>query len=156
MSAQWKDEKFALEEVRKVRTRLEDVRHKYEDALMRGDNEMAARLKYGEIPELEKKLRQHEEDLQKKSSDALLSEEVTAEEIAEVVSRWSGIPVTKLVEGEREKLIRLGEILHHRVIMNTGSEKKRMQSLFRDWRSRDAWCLTMRRRKSAREMILLP
>lgn len=116
MSAQWKDEKSALEEVRKVRTRLEDVRHKYEDALMRGDNEMAARLKYGEIPELEKKLRQHEEDLQKKSSDALLSEEVTAEEIAEVVSRWSGIPVTKLVEGEREKLIRLGEILHHRVI----------------------------------------
>lgn len=120
MSAQWKDEKSALEEVRKVRTRLEDVRHKYEDALMRGDNEMAARLKYGEIPELEKKLRQHEEDLQKKSSDALLSEEVTAEEIAEVVSRWSGIPVTKLVEGEREKLIRLGEILHHRVI---GQEK---------------------------------
>lgn len=116
MSAQWKDEKSALEDVRKVRTRLEDVRHKYEDALMRGDNEMAARLKYGEIPELEKKLRQHEEDLQKKSSDVLLSEEVTAEEIAEVVSRWSGIPVTKLVEGEREKLIRLGEILHHRVI----------------------------------------
>ena len=116
MTAQWKEEKSALEEVRRVRTRLEEEKNRYETALTRGDNETAARLKYGVIPELEKKLKQHEEDLRLKSDGALLREEVTADEIAEVVSRWSGIPVTKLVEGEREKLVRLPEILHGRVI----------------------------------------
>jgi len=116
MTAQWKDEKAALEDVRRVRTRLEEEKNKYENALMRGDNETAARLKYGVIPELEKKLRVHEEELKSKSGAALLREEVTADEIAEVVSRWSGIPVTKLVEGEREKLMRLGATLHERVI----------------------------------------
>ena len=83
---------------------------------MRGDNETAARLKYGVIPELEKKLKAHEENMRKDGQEALLREEVTADEIAEVVSRWSGIPVAKLVEGEREKLMRLGEILHRRVV----------------------------------------
>ncbi len=116
MTAQWQNEKAALEDVRRVRTRLEEEKNKYENALMRGDNETAARLKYGVIPELEKKLRVHEEELKSKSGAALLREEVTADEIAEVVSRWSGIPVTKLVEGEREKLMRLGAILHERVI----------------------------------------
>ena len=116
MTAQWKEEKSALEEVRRVRTRLEEEKNRYETALTRGDNETAARLKYGVIPELEKKLKQHEEDLRLKSDGALLREEVTADEIAEVVSRWSGIPMTKLVEGEREKLVRLPEILHERVI----------------------------------------
>ena len=116
MTARWKEEKRALEEVRKVRTRLDEERNRYENALMRGDNETAARLKYGVIPDLEKKLREHEENMRRDGKDALLREEVTAEEIAEVVSRWSGIPVAKLVEGEREKLMRLGEILHRRVI----------------------------------------
>ena len=116
MTARWKEEKRALEEVRKVRTQLDEERNRYENALMRGDNETAARLKYGVIPDLEKKLREHEENMRRDGKDALLREEVTAEEIAEVVSRWSGIPVAKLVEGEREKLMRLGEILHRRVI----------------------------------------
>ncbi len=116
MTAQWKEEKSSLEDVRRVRNRLEEERNRYETALMRGDNETAARLKYGVIPDLEKKLKQHEEDLRKKSDGALLREEVTADEIAEVVSRWSGIPVTKLMEGEREKLVRLADILHERVI----------------------------------------
>ncbi|MBP5285572.1 MAG: AAA family ATPase, partial [Kiritimatiellae bacterium] len=116
MTAQWKEEKGALEDVKRVRTRLEDEKNKYEIALTRGDNETAARLKYGVIPELEKRLRQHEEDLRKNGAGAMLREEVTADEIAEVVSRWSGIPVSKLVEGEREKLMRLGSILHERVI----------------------------------------
>ena len=116
MTAQWQDEKSTLEDVRRVRNRLEEERNKYENALMRGDNETAARLKYGVIPELEKKLQTHENDLRKNSAAALLREEVTADEIAEVVSRWSGIPVTKLVEGEREKLIRLADTLHGRVI----------------------------------------
>ena len=116
MTAQWKEEKAAIEDVRRVRSKLEEERNRYENALTRGDNETAARLKYGVIPELEKKLRAHEDDLHQNASAALLREEVTADEIAEVVSRWSGIPVTKLVEGEREKLVRLGETLHRRVI----------------------------------------
>ena len=116
MTAQWNEEKSALEDVRRVRTRLDDERNRYEIALTRGDNETAARLKYGVIPELEKKLKMHEDDLRKNAGDALLREEVTSDEIAEVVSRWSGIPVTKLVEGERQKLSRLAETLHGRVI----------------------------------------
>ena len=116
MTAQWKKEKAALEQVRRVRTQLEEARTKYENSLTRGDNETAARLKYGVIPELEKQLKAHEDDKAQDDSEALLREEVTSDEIAEVVSRWSGIPVTKLVEGEREKLIRLGDTLHKRVI----------------------------------------
>ncbi|MCR5414343.1 MAG: AAA family ATPase [Kiritimatiellae bacterium] len=116
MTAKWKKEKAALEEVRKVRTKLEEARTRYENSLARGDNETAARLKYGVIPELERELKAHEDDKAKDDSEALLREEVTSDEIAEVVSRWSGIPVTKLVEGEREKLARLAETLHRRVI----------------------------------------
>jgi len=116
MTAQWKEEKSALEDVRRVRTRLEETRIKAEQAEQAGDYNRAAELKYGVIPELEKKLKVHENDLQKNAAGALLREEVTADEIAEVVSRWSGIPVTKLVEGEREKLVRLADTLHERVI----------------------------------------
>ena len=116
MTAQWKEEKSALEEVRRVRTKLDEARNAYEIALNRGDNATASRYKYGVIPEYEKQLKSHEEDLARRGADAMLREEVTADEIAEVVSRWSGIPVTKLLEGEREKLVRLGDILHERVI----------------------------------------
>ena len=116
MTAQWKEEKAALEEVRRVRTKLDEAKNAYETALNRGDNATASRYKYGVIPEFEKQLKSHEEDLARRGADALLREEVTADEIAEVVSRWSGIPVTKLLEGEREKLVRLGDILHERVI----------------------------------------
>ena len=116
MTAQWKEEKAALAEVRKVRTQLEDARVRCERAESEGNLNEAARLKYGDIPALEKKLRDHESDPRVNGADALLREEVTADEIAEVVSRWSGIPVTKLVEGEREKLVRLADTLHERVI----------------------------------------
>ena len=116
MTAQWKEEKAALEDVRRVRARLEEERNRYERAEAEGNLNEASRLKYGVIPELEKKLKTHEDDLRPNRAAALLREEVTADEIAEVVSRWSGIPVTKLVEGEREKLMRLAEILHERVI----------------------------------------
>ena len=116
MTRQWKAEKAALEEVRKVRSALEDARQRYENALVKGDNETAARVKYGVIPDLEKRLKEHEASSLNDNPNALLREEVTADEIAEVVSRWSGIPVSRLVEGEREKLMRLGEFLHRRVI----------------------------------------
>ena len=116
MTAQWKREKADLEEVRKVRTQLQELKSRAERAETEGNYNEAARLKYGDIPALEKRLKEHEDMLKSKSGAALLREEVTADEIAEVVSRWSGIPVTKLVEGEREKLMRLGATLHERVI----------------------------------------
>ncbi len=116
MTAQWKKEKAALEEVRQIRADLDSAKVKYSQALSRGDNENAARLKYGVLPELEKKLREHEREIHEAGGNAMLKEEVTADEIAEVVSRWSGIPVTKLLEGEREKLLKLPEVLHGRVI----------------------------------------
>ena len=116
MTAQWKREKADLEEVRKVRTQLQELKSRAERAETEGNYNEAARLKYGDIPALEKRLKEHEDMLKSKSGAALLREEVTADEIAEVVSRWSGIPVTKLVEGEREKLMRLSDVLHQRVI----------------------------------------
>ncbi len=116
MTAQWKAEKSALEEVRSVRAKLDEAKNAYEIALTRGDNATAARYKYGVIPEFEKQLKVHEEEMARKGAGALLREEVTADEIAEVVARWSGIPVTKLLEGEREKLMRLSDTLHKRVI----------------------------------------
>ncbi len=116
MTAQWKEEKGAIEEVRKVRAQLDDARRRHEHAVSEGDLNEAARLQYGVIPGLEKSLHEHEERLAARKGTALLREEVTADEIAEVVSRWSGVPVAKLVEGEREKLVRLADTLHRRVI----------------------------------------
>ncbi|MBR1921669.1 MAG: AAA family ATPase [Kiritimatiellae bacterium] len=116
MTAQWKREKASLEEVRKVRTQLQELRTRAERAETDGNYNEAARLKYGDIPALEKRLKAHEESARGNAGEALLREEVTADEIAEVVSRWSGIPVTRLVEGEREKLMRLGATLHERVV----------------------------------------
>ena len=116
MTAQWKEEKGAIEEVRKVRAQLDDARRRHERAVSEGDLNEAARLQYGVIPGLEKSLHEHEERLAARKGTALLREEVTADEIAEVVSRWSGVPVAKLVEGEREKLVRLADTLHRRVI----------------------------------------
>ena len=116
MTARWQSEKKSIEEVQKVREQLEEAKHKYTQCADRGDNEEAARLKYGVIPDLEKKLKEHEEKIHSSGVDSLLREEVTSEEIAQVVSRWAGIPVTKLLEGEREKLLRLDDILHKRVI----------------------------------------
>jgi ATP-dependent Clp protease ATP-binding subunit ClpB len=115
MSAQWKDEKAALENVRRIRADLAAARAAHQRAVDAGDLNAAARLQYGEIPTLEKRLSESEAAIRSRES-TLLSEEVTADEIAQVVSRWSGIPVSKLVEGEREKLMRLGETLHRRVI----------------------------------------
>ena len=115
MTAKWKNEKAVLEDVKRVRARLDECRLDYDCAVAAGDIAKASQLKYGVIPELEKKLKLHEAEIGKDGGQ-LLREEVTADEIAEVVSRWAGIPVTKLLEGEREKLLKLADKLHERVI----------------------------------------
>jgi len=118
MRAKWETEKGAIEEVRAVRGEIEQVRHQVEEAERQYDLDRAAELKHGRLPELETKLAEQEAKIQADAASGaqLLREEVTEDEIAEIVSRWTGIPVTRLVEGEREKLLRLDEILHRRVV----------------------------------------
>jgi ATP-dependent Clp protease ATP-binding subunit ClpB len=118
MRAQWEAEKKGIEGVRKLREEIEKVRREIEEAERRYDLNKAAELRWGLLPELEKKLKDEEARLAEKHREGgqLLREEVTEEEVAEVVSRWTGIPVTRLVEGERDKLLRMEEILHQRVI----------------------------------------
>ncbi|MDD5261645.1 MAG: ATP-dependent chaperone ClpB [Methylacidiphilales bacterium] len=117
LKAQWTAEKGSLENVRALREQLEALRHQMEVAQRNLDNSKAAELKYGKIPDLEKKIKEAEgKSAGKKGAPQLLQEEVTADEIAEVVSRWTGVPVSRLLEGEKDKLLRLDQILHERVI----------------------------------------
>lgn len=116
MRAQWEGEKLAITQVKAVKQQVEDVKHQIEEAERNYNLEKLAELKYGTLPDLEKKLEVEREKAEAAKETRLLSEEVGEEEIAEVVSSWTGIPVAKLVESEREKLLRLPEILHKRVI----------------------------------------
>ncbi|MGG0669433.1 ATP-dependent Clp protease ATP-binding subunit [Sporosarcina koreensis] len=116
MREQWNKEKEALRDIQVKREELDRYRRELEDAQNRFDLNKAAELQYGKIPELEKQLHEMEAPLASSSDSRLLREEVTEDEIAMIVARWTGIPVTKLVEGEREKLLRLRETLEERVI----------------------------------------
>ena len=117
MRAQWEAEKQAIERVRELREQIEQVRREIEQAERDYDLNRAAELKHGRLPQLAAELAEREQAMAKgQEGGQLLREEVTEEEIAEIVSRWTGIPVTRLVEGEREKLLRLDDILHQRVI----------------------------------------
>lgn len=116
MRAQWEGEKKAITEVKAVKQQIEDVKHQMEEAERHYDLEKLAQLKYGTLPDLEKKLEVEKEKADEAKESRLLKEEVGEEEIAEVISVWTGIPVSKLVESEREKLLKLPEILHKRVI----------------------------------------
>ena len=116
MRTQWENEKKAITEVKSTKKQIEEVKHQIEDAERAYDLEKLAQLKYGALPNLEKKLEEEKDLAGRGDENRLLKEEVTEEEIAEVVSAWTGIPVSKLVESEREKLLKLPEILHRRVI----------------------------------------
>jgi ATP-dependent Clp protease ATP-binding subunit ClpB len=115
MKAQWQSEKDAITHVRELKERLEQAHHEVERAERGADLQRAAELRYGEIPALEKELA----DLEGKGHEretTFLKEEVDAEDVAEVVAKWTGIPVSRLLEGEVEKLIHMEERLHHRVV----------------------------------------
>ena len=116
MRAQWEGEKKAISEVKLIKQQIESVRHDIEDAERNYDLEKLAQLKYGTLPDLEKKLEEEKKKADEGKDARLLKEEVGEEEIAEVISGWTGIPVSKLVESEREKLLKLPEILHRRVV----------------------------------------
>ena len=118
MRAQWEAERQAIQQVRGLREQIEKLRQEIEEAERQYDLNRAAELRHGRLPELERQLREQDARIAGKQSSGrqLLREEVTEEEVAEVVSRWTGLPVTRLVEGERDKLLRLDEILHQRVV----------------------------------------
>ena len=116
MRAKWQLEKEGIHKVQEKREQLEKLRRELEHAENEYDLNKAAELRHGKIPALEKELKGLETEVNEKQGDKLLREEVTEDEISSIVARWTGIPVTKLVEGEREKLLRLESILHERVI----------------------------------------
>jgi ATP-dependent Clp protease ATP-binding subunit ClpB len=116
MKAQWDTEKESIEKVRELREGLELARQEAEKAEREYDLERIAKLRHGTIPDIEKHLGEAEKAMEQRESATLLREEVTEEEIAEVISRWAGIPLMKLLEGEREKLLKLDAVLHERVI----------------------------------------
>ena len=117
MKMQWQQEKDAIQHVRQKREELEKAKRELEAAESNYDLNKAAELRHGKIPAIEKELVQLEGQAKaEKGAHSLLREEVTDEEIAGIVAKWTGIPVTKLVEGEREKLLKLEEILHERVV----------------------------------------
>jgi ATP-dependent Clp protease ATP-binding subunit ClpB len=121
LTAQWQNEKSAIEAIKAIKERIEDRRRELDEAQRRGNLEAAARIRYGDLPQLEKNLREREQKLAElhAGGGGLLREEVTAEEVAEVVSKWTGVPVNRMLEGEREKLIHMEERLHARVIGQT-------------------------------------
>jgi ATP-dependent Clp protease ATP-binding subunit ClpB len=117
MHARWEAEKNAIKKVQSLREEIEKVRWEIEQAERRFELERVAELRHGKLPELERQLEEEEKMLTDEDDGGrLLREEVTEEEIAEIISRWTGIPVSKLMEGEREKLLRLDEVLHRRVV----------------------------------------
>ena len=115
MKAKWENEKQAIEKVQKLREEIEKTNAEIEQAERKYDLNKVAELRYGKLPELHKELEKEEAEENTKEN-VLLRNKVTEEEIAKVVSKWTGIPVTKLMEGEREKILHLKEILHKRVI----------------------------------------
>ena len=117
LHSRWEQEKDAIQAVRETKEEIDQVRHRIEEAQRVQDYERASELQYGRLSELQRQLQAQEERLNElQEHGAMLKEEVGSEEIAEVVSEWTGIPVSKLLEGERERLLRMEEALHRRVI----------------------------------------
>ncbi len=116
LRAGYESEKEALAEVRGLRERIEEVKKEIERAEREYDLNRAAELKHGALPQLEEKLREKEAAAPDTADGGILREEVTEDEISEIVSKWTGIPVSRLLEGEREKLLKLADILHQRVV----------------------------------------
>ncbi|MCI7725793.1 MAG: ATP-dependent chaperone ClpB [Clostridiales bacterium] len=116
MKAQWENEKNAIGKVQQLRETIEDLNRQIEAAEQNYDLEKAAELKYGRLPEAKKQLEEEERRAQSAKESNILRDRVTDEEIAKIVERWTGIPVSRLVQGEREKLLHLDETLHKRVV----------------------------------------
>ena len=131
MKAKWENEKNAIGKVQTLREQIEQTNAAIEKAQREYDLNKAAELKYGKLPELQKQLEAEEKLTNEKKEDSLLRDRVTDEEIARIVARWTGIPVEKLVEGEREKLLHLDDVLHKRVIGQDEAVTKVSEAILR-------------------------
>ena len=129
--AQWENEKNAINKVQSLRAEVEAVKADIEKATRQGDYAKAGELQYGKLPQLQRDLENEEKIAAEKKESSLLRDRVTDEEIARIVARWTGIPVEKLVEGEREKLLRLPEVLHQRVIGQDEAVQKVSDAILR-------------------------
>ena len=131
MKAKWDNEKQAINKVQKLREEIESVNASIEQAERNYELNKVAELRYGKLPELQQKLKEEEELIEKSKEDGLLRNKVTEEEITKIISRWTGIPVTKLMEGEREKILNLDKILHKRVIGQDEAVEKVSEAIIR-------------------------
>lgn len=131
MKAKWENEKQAIGKVQKLREEIERVNADIENAERNYELNKAAELKYGKLPELQKELAEEEKISEKNKEVGLLRNKVTDDEIAKIISRWTGIPVTKLVEGEKEKILHLDDVLHKRVIGQEEAVEKVTEAIIR-------------------------
>ena len=129
--AQWENEKNAINKVQSLRAEVESTKAEIEKATRTGDYAKAGELQYGKLPSLQKELEAEEKLANEKKEASLLRDRVTDEEIARIVARWTGIPVEKLVEGEREKLLHLADVLHRRVIGQDEAVTKVSEAILR-------------------------
>ena len=130
MKAKWQDEKQAIQAEKELKERVDSLKAEIDSATNSGDLERAARLRYGELPALEKKLEEAKAQNAKRKGD-LLQDEVTEEQINQIISRWTGIPVARLKEGEREKILHLPEDLHKRVVGQDEAVTKVSEAILR-------------------------
>ena len=129
--AQWENEKNAVNKVQSLRAEVESTKAEIEKATRTGDYAKAGELQYGKLPTLQKRLEEEEKIAEERKESSLLRDRVTDDEIARIVARWTGIPVSKLVEGEREKLLRLPDTLHQRVIGQDEAVQKVSDAILR-------------------------
>ena len=131
MKAKWNNEKDAISKVQKLREEIEKVNSEIEKAEREYELNKAAELKYGKLPELQKQLKVEEEIAIKSKDSSLLRTKVTDEEITKIIAKWTGIPVTKLIESEREKILNLADVLHQRVIGQDEAVEKVTDAIIR-------------------------
>ena len=131
MKSRWEAEKNSVDEVKTLKAEIEKLKGDIENAQLRYEYETAAKLKYSDLPALEKKLEEAEKRGEQRKAGTLVHDTVTEEEIAGIVARWTGIPVSKLMEGEREKLLHLEDILHQRVIGQDEAVQKVSEAILR-------------------------
>ena len=131
MKARWDSEKNSVDEVKNLKSKLEQLHADIENAQLHYEYEKAAKLKYSDLPALERQLEEAEKKSEERKSNTMVHDTVTEEEIANIVAKWTGIPVAKLREGEREKILHLGELLHKRVIGQDEAVQKVTEAILR-------------------------
>ncbi len=131
MKSRWESEKNSVDEVKKLKSEIDNMHADIENAQLSYEYEKAARLKYSDLPELERRLQEAEKRSGEDKGDSMVHDTVTEEEIASIVAKWTGIPVSKLMEGEREKILHLDKYLHKRVVGQDEAVQKVTEAILR-------------------------